>query len=314
MFYSLKKEDFNKYIKDISKGMNVIAPVKDEIVRYQYVNDTKNIVFQQSPYPVTILLFGKEQTIFEYYNGKVKVPRERRKKTICLLPHCDVLAFYVLDKLFLEEPVDQIYKIVRDSLVLVEFEESEISEYDFSKQLFFEDNHDAKIIETPSCYIINIETNKGKHLMSKYLKKIKKQPKEKRLMRTVLTDIEFKHGKNEKIFEKHSKNCIACGACTLTCPTCACYLVRDEISLKTKNTGRRFRRENSCQFLDFSEVAGGYRFRTSIPDRMRYRIYHKFPDFKKTFGVTMCVGCGRCTLNCPADIKLIDILKDLEKK
>ena len=32
---------------------------------------------------------------------------------------------------------------------------------------------------------------------------------------------------------------------------------------------------------------------------MRYKTLHKIYDFRKRFGVNMCVGCGRCEMVCP---------------
>ena len=37
---------------------------------------------------------------------------------------------------------------------------------------------------------------------------------------------------------------------------------------------------------------------------MRYKVLHKFHDYKVRFGEDMCVGCGRCTSRCPAYISI----------
>jgi formate hydrogenlyase subunit 6/NADH:ubiquinone oxidoreductase subunit I len=115
-----------------------------------------------------------------------------------------------------------------------------------------------------------------------------------------------------EMWSRLGRRCFGCGACTLVCPTCFCFDVKDRVELDL-NEGSRVRKWDSCQLVDFALVAGGHNFRPTIPSRVRFRIYHKFwiePDQIKQIG---CVGCGRCTRTCPADIDMIELLADIQK-
>ena len=101
MFFSLKEEDFAKYVKELSSSMSLIAPIKGDIARYQYSKDLKDMVFEQPAYPVNTLLFGKEETLFTYQKDKISLPKPP-EKTLCFLSRPDTLAFQVLDKLLLD--------------------------------------------------------------------------------------------------------------------------------------------------------------------------------------------------------------------
>ncbi|MFX0168666.1 MAG: 4Fe-4S dicluster domain-containing protein [Candidatus Hodarchaeota archaeon] len=115
-----------------------------------------------------------------------------------------------------------------------------------------------------------------------------------------------------ELWNRLGKRCFGCGSCTMVCPTCFCFDVHDEVDLDLAN-GARVRTWDSCQLVDFALVAGGHNFRPTIASRIRFRLYHKFriePDQINQIG---CVGCGRCTRTCPADIDMVELLLDLEK-
>jgi sulfhydrogenase subunit beta (sulfur reductase) len=115
-----------------------------------------------------------------------------------------------------------------------------------------------------------------------------------------------------EMWTRLGKRCFGCGSCTMVCPTCFCFDVHDEVDLNLAN-GARVRTWDSCQLVDFALVAGGHNFRPTIASRVRFRIYHKFriePDQINQIG---CVGCGRCTRTCPADIDMVELLTDLQK-
>ena len=115
-----------------------------------------------------------------------------------------------------------------------------------------------------------------------------------------------------EMWNRLGRRCFGCGACTVVCPTCFCFDVKDIVELDTAK-GSRVRKWDSCQLVDFALVAGGHNFRPTIPSRVRYRIYHKFWIEPEQINQIGCVGCGRCTHNCPADIDMIELLTEIEK-
>ena len=108
-------------------------------------------------------------------------------------------------------------------------------------------------------------------------------------------------GWNSPMWEELGQKCFACGSCTMVCPTCLCFDVRDTISLNMRE-GERYRRWDSCMFDAFDKVASGENFRPTGTDRLRHRLHRKGKYMMERWGVLGCVGCGRCVHACLVDI------------
>ena len=112
-----------------------------------------------------------------------------------------------------------------------------------------------------------------------------------------------------KLFDKpnvwveQSLRCIGCGACAFVCPTCTCFDIQDE---RERYSGVRLRCWDSCGFSLFTLHASGHNPRTKQSERWRQRIMHKFSYQPERLGVLGCVGCGRCSRSCPADMNLAE--------
>ncbi|NQV15647.1 4Fe-4S dicluster domain-containing protein [bacterium] len=120
----------------------------------------------------------------------------------------------------------------------------------------------------------------------------------------------FQYAYHSEIWAEVASRCVGCGSCTLTCPTCFCFDVKDEVTV-TAESGMRQRSWDSCMLSTFAEIAGGENFREKTINRTRHRLYRKFKYITDEEGLPWCVGCGRCTAFCPAEISLPDILNDL---
>jgi sulfhydrogenase subunit beta (sulfur reductase) len=101
-----------------------------------------------------------------------------------------------------------------------------------------------------------------------------------------------------------AERCLACGNCTMVCPTCFCTTTEDESSLDGSTFGRS-RRWDSCFTADFSYVHGGS-VRASTRARYRQWLTHKLASWIDQFGSSGCVGCGRCITWCPVGIDLTE--------
>ena len=98
--------------------------------------------------------------------------------------------------------------------------------------------------------------------------------------------------------------CLSCANCTLVCPTCFCSTVEDTTDL-TGEDAERWRKWDSCFTLDFSYVHGGS-VRSSTRSRYRQWMTHKLATWHDQFGVSGCVGCGRCITWCPVAIDITE--------
>lgn len=105
-------------------------------------------------------------------------------------------------------------------------------------------------------------------------------------------------------WDEVAERCLACGNCTMVCPTCFCSSVEDVSDL----TGERVRRERSwasCFMSEHSQMSSGV-VRGSTRSRYRQWLVHKLATWIDQFDVSGCVGCGRCITWCPVGIDLTE--------
>jgi ferredoxin len=106
------------------------------------------------------------------------------------------------------------------------------------------------------------------------------------------------------IWDKFAEDCFSCGSCNLVCSTCYCFDVQDEWNIDGAS-GCRFRVWDACLNREFSEVtspAGIENFRATRGMRYRHRFMRKAAYLNDMVGGPACIGCGRCSGSCTADI------------
>jgi len=113
-------------------------------------------------------------------------------------------------------------------------------------------------------------------------------------------------------WKQFDERCIGCGGCTAVCGTCSCFDTSDIILAEGKPQGERLRIWSSCMFDSFTDTAGGGRLRKTRGDAMRFKVFHKFYDYKERFKEEhMCTGCGRCDMRCTKEISFFNIVNGL---
>jgi len=119
-------------------------------------------------------------------------------------------------------------------------------------------------------------------------------------------------GKIEAVFDnvdfwtRMSSACLSCGICTFVCPNCYCFDICDDNMF---GKGTRSRVWDACMFTDFTLEASGHNPRTQVYQRLRQKISHKYSYHIRKYGVISCVGCGRCTRQCPVNIDIYSIVE-----
>ncbi len=104
-------------------------------------------------------------------------------------------------------------------------------------------------------------------------------------------------------WDEVADRCLACGNCTMVCPTCFCTSVEDTTDLT--GASQRERRWASCYEVGHSYIHGGP-VRPSTRARYRQWLTHKLGTWHDQFGESGCVGCGRCVTWCPVGIDLCE--------
>jgi ferredoxin len=115
---------------------------------------------------------------------------------------------------------------------------------------------------------------------------------------------------NCKRWDQVAERCINCANCTMVCPTCFCSEIKDSVSLDNKNA-ERWQNWDSCFNLSHSYIHGGC-IRQSAQSRYRQWLTHKFGTWWDQFGMSGCVGCGRCITWCPVGIDVTEELHELK--
>ena len=103
-------------------------------------------------------------------------------------------------------------------------------------------------------------------------------------------------------WDEVASRCLTCGNCTMVCPTCFCTSVED-VSDLAGDEAERVRLWDSCYSVDHSYIHGGS-VRPSSRSRYRQWLTHKFGTWHDQFGMSGCIGCGRCITWCPVGIDL----------
>ena len=108
-----------------------------------------------------------------------------------------------------------------------------------------------------------------------------------------------------------AERCLGCTNCTMVCPTCFCYDIKDRADLALEIRGRK-KVWDSCQAFGFSSVHGG-NFRPDQRARLRQFVCHKLAFWVEQYERMGCVGCGRCMSWCPTGIDLTDVVNAIRK-
>jgi sulfhydrogenase subunit beta (sulfur reductase) len=105
-------------------------------------------------------------------------------------------------------------------------------------------------------------------------------------------------------WDQVAARCLACANCTMVCPTCFCHTVEVTPDLDRQRT-EHVRLWDSCFTPDHGYVHGK-NLRPAVKDRYRMWLTHKLASWTDQFGMSGCVGCGRCITWCPVGIDLTE--------
>jgi len=242
---------------------------------------------------------------------------------------CDVHALSVLDDVFINKNShpDVLYGKRREGIFIVGVNCVYTGDTCFCGTMgtgpFIERGYDISVTEIGDKFIVRAGSDKGREVAEKLRGKEADEEllkRERDLIRkakentTVEIDITnlykiLMERLESREWDDIERRCLACGSCTMVCPTCFCYEIRDEISLDgTLST--RVRKWDVCFREGFSAIHG-VPVRSTIKSRYRQWLMHKFSYWMYQFGTYGCVGCGRCITWCPVGIDIREEVKKL---
>lgn len=267
--------------------------------------------------------------------GKTTVdPIIEAEPTVILGIHtCDLHAINVLDEAFTQGYPDAHYLKRRRQTLLVGLEcLKPCDEHSFCKSmgtLTVSDGYDLHLTDLGEAYAVDVGSEAGAALLEKYSQAPPATEDQIQQLNKVLSakwphftyKLEFDVGElpalmsqsyNSPVWDKLAEKCLACGTCTLVCPTCFCFDVYDEVELNLQ-AGERRRRWDSCMLDEFARVAGGENFRGQQAARLRHRFMRKGRYLIEKYDALGCVGCGRCARLCLVDISPVEVFNELHQ-
>ena len=340
--FTIPKKDMNILLERFLENYRVFGPTKPGLE--STFNEITSINQLHLDYISTVLppkkFFHppKEQLFsFEIKNGKFIIREVKYNEKILILGihPCDVHAILRLDKFFSDEFQDIYYQNRRKNAVLVALNCIKPSEYCFCSSMrtgpFLKDGYDLLLTDIGTEYLLEIGSEIGKNIVNGLKLKVATDSSlHEKKRRLKLTEKKFKkfidttwlsriaqENLNHDVWVNLGERggvgdsfpCLSCGSCTFVCPTCYCYDIYDTLDLSLKK-GLRVRELDSCQLLEYGEVALNENFRRERKDRIRHWMLCKFGAAAGGRN-SSCVGCGRCIRVCPSKIDLTKVAKEL---
>ena len=324
MSYKLQAGDIDKVFDRLQNEYEIWAPKRfvgkgrysdTDMIRYDKVHSLGEIEFnEKSDFPAKEVLTPITETLFYFTEDEYRESKATKKKLLIFMRPCDVHAKYHQEKIYLQngDLADSYYARMNEKvkIVLMECAHDWDTCFCVSMGTNRTDDYAAAIRPVEDGLMLEI---KDKELVPYFENcaacDFKPSFIEKNELSVNVPEIPDKEVltrlKSHPMWEAFNKRCVSCGACTIACSTCTCFTTTDVIYQENGEAGERKRTSASCQIEGFTDMAGGITFRPTAADRMRYKVLHKFHDYKARFGdFHMCVGCGRCISRCPEFISI----------
>ena len=330
-----------KLLDNLKNDYRVFVPVKKGEQRFYkaYTEASDDIVIGEvRPFEPLKAFFSRSREVVAT-DFSAEVPHAK-DKPFCIVgvKACDLKGFKIQDHVFKDHDYqDPFYIKNRKDNLIISADCTCAIETCFCLALGIkphpQEDFDINLSATGDGFVVEAGSEKGTKLIEQYVSLFQNagnaQINQKDKQRdSIIKEVEKNIKENEvpdqenfeniieknyesKMWEEEAKTCVECGACTIICPTCHCFLLYDQ---KDEKKMARFRIWDSCMIKDYARVAGGANPRPKLYMRLRNRFEKKFDFFPKVAQVYACTGCGRCISACPAKIDIRKVLKQLVEK
>jgi sulfhydrogenase subunit beta (sulfur reductase) len=340
MLYNvISKDGYRKLLEGLIQDYELIGPKKINKALHDFV-PIKSFEEIDTGYKKTTLspakkiLFPPKENLVGYnFSEKMEVEpiNEYSPKVLFGINAWDLNGMNFLDTIFTMDFIDENYVQKRKNLIVIGLD-TEPGETNFAMDMgaeYANEGFDLFLSDLGDRFFVRVATDKGMEILKEYA-----EPKEaskadftdyNRFMEEyrekfkVDVDLEEFHDnleavyENEELWERFAKKCFSCGSCNLTCPTCFCFEVRDDMQIDLRK-GIKSRLWDSCMIPEYGLVAGGHNFRPDNPNRLKQRYRCKLKTFVDKIGRYACIGCGRCVEACLVNINIYEDINSIKKE
>jgi len=233
----------------------------------------------------------------------------------------DLAAIEHLDKVHIDTMGDEPYRQRRENSLLIGLTMQSVAPESFAASMGVattDSGYDLLVTDIGDQFVVDIGSFEGNELLAdldtrsathsevqevrrieddlkgRFERELQFPPEE---LPTLLSD----HYDDMAFWESYAEQCLSCGSCNMVCPTCYCFQVETVRDLGG-DSGHQQRRWDGCLLEEFASVAQGENFREEVAQRHRHRFMRKGLYVYERYGDVSCVGCGRCTRHCVADV------------
>lgn len=326
MDYSLNAAQADAVLEALSRDYTIYAPKRfpkegrysdTDVVKYDKVEKFSEIVWdEKSDYPAKEVISPIQQALFYFTEDEYRESKGLKKPVLIFARPCDINAQQIQARIYAGNGGfdDFYYQRVRnlvkfammecnggdDTCFCVSMGTNRTDDYSLAVR-FSEDGMSVHIQEDDFApYFSDMqETSYTPEFVEENCLHVEAPDlSDKRVYKALI-----KH----PMWKEFDSRCTSCGSCTIACSTCTCFTTRDILYGDNPEVGERRRVSASCQVAGFDQMAGQRELRSTAGERMRYKVLHKFHDYKARFEDShMCVGCGRCIRRCPEYISIAE--------
>ena len=324
--YFLADQDLNGFVDGLMSKYPVIAPVAKR-TRFVFEKlaaaDELRLDYDTTILPPKKVFFPAKQDLIHFdQDGFTACVNPQAQVLLGVHPH-DIKGIAMSDIFYSDREVDNNYLANRKATIIIG---SSVQNH-YAHAFFGSINadrpltgHDMFMTKLDSGYVVEVVTDQGAGLLelAAFSEATGEQVSQAAAVNQAAMENcpETLNGTADAIREKVrasfrspvwdecAEDCFSCGSCNIICPTCYCFDVQDEWNVDGCS-GKRFRLWDACLTSEFSEVAGpggSENFREERSERFRHRFMRKAAYLNDQLGGPACIGCGRCSGACTADI------------
>ena len=324
----INEKDFHDFVAALIGALPVYGPVAK---RSRFVFERLESAGElRLDYDVTILppkklFFPPAQDLVRFQGAKFAGCVAPQEKVLLGVHFYDVKAIDQTDLLFAERNYDVNYMAHRDCTTIVASSVQKVFSRAFFGSVGTEvepKGHDAFLTKIAGGYVYETRTPKGEALLKHgrfapasaaqiaaaaqaNAAALKQCPETLAHTSAEIANKVRKSFGQDEMWSEFATDCFSCGSCNTVCPTCYCFDVQDTWNVDQKS-GQRTRYWDACLTEEFATIslgAGGTEnFREERGERFRHRFMRKAAYLNAKLGGPACVGCGRCSAACTADI------------